>query len=228
MVELCIVFHFIFLVCAVNSASIDTEKMEAKRDACVDKVNAISSNIAVKAAQEAKAAENAQAPAGAAAAHQIKEELAEKAIEAAKAAQASLAGKIALVEELTREKDALRVVIAELLQSKAELERAINAELKALSEEKGLEKVLTTALHVAESTASDADHSVKGVGDELMEKEKVLHSALHRTQELSKEEQMARVDLDNTKLAARKAVQAATEAKANAMRNKRWVILNFS
>lgn len=120
MVELCIVFHFIFLVCAVNSASIDTEKMEEKRDACVDKVNAISSNIAVKAAQEAKAAENAQAPAGAAAAHQIKEELAEKAIEAAKAAQASLAGKIALVEELTREKDALRVVIAELLQSKGE------------------------------------------------------------------------------------------------------------
>lgn len=86
-----------------------------------------------------------------------------------------------------------------------------------------MEKVLTTALHVAESTASDADHSLKGVNDDLMEKEKVLHSALHRTQVLTKEEQVARVDLDNTKLAARKAVQAATEAKANAMRNKRRV-----
>lgn len=95
-----------------------------------------------------------------------------------------------------------------------------------MSEEKGLEKVLNTALHVAESTASDADHSLKGVNDDLMEKEKVLTSALHRTQVLTKEEQAARTDLDKTKMAARKAVQAATEAKANAMRNKRKVMMN--
>ncbi|KAL3265323.1 hypothetical protein HHI36_009531 [Cryptolaemus montrouzieri] len=224
MVDLCLVSQILLIIYSVKTASIAISKGGNKRDACVDKVNAISSNIAVKAAQEAKAAETAQAAAGAAAAHQIKEELAEKAIEAAKAAQASLAGKIALVEELSREKEALKLVITELLQSKGELERAINAELKSLSEEKGLEKVLNTALHVAESTASDADHSLKGIDDDLMEKEKVLQSALHRTQTLTKEEQAARSDLDNTKLAARKAVQAATEAKANAMRNKRRVL----
>lgn len=122
MVELCVVFQILSLICSVYTASIDVAKGDKKRDTCVDKVNAISSNIAVKAAQEAKAAENAQAPAGAAAAHQIKEELAEKAIEAAKAAQASLAGKIALVEELTREKDALKVVITELMNSKCKID----------------------------------------------------------------------------------------------------------
>lgn len=120
MVKLCSIFHNILLIYFTDAASIVVGKDDKKRDTCVDKVNAISSNIAVKAAQEAKAAENAQAPAGAAAAHQIKEELAEKAIEAAKAAQASLAGKIALVEELTREKDALKVVITELINSKCE------------------------------------------------------------------------------------------------------------
>lgn len=51
------------------------------------------SNIAQKAALEAKAAQDAQQQAGQQAAHQVKEQLAEKALEAAKAAEAALAGK---------------------------------------------------------------------------------------------------------------------------------------
>lgn len=50
------------------------------------------SSIAQKAAQEAKAASDAQAVAGQQAAHQVKSQLAEKALQAAKAAEAALAG----------------------------------------------------------------------------------------------------------------------------------------
>ncbi|KAK9875920.1 hypothetical protein WA026_009704 [Henosepilachna vigintioctopunctata] len=213
---------FLLVICA-NAAAPPFAKHEIKRGDCEDKVNAISSNIAVKAAEDAKAAEHAQAEAGAAAAHEVKEKLAEQAVEAAKAAQAALAGKVALVEELTREDEALKLVNSELLLSKAELEKAINAEMKSLSEEKGLEKVLNTALHVAESAATDADHAMKGVENDLIKKEKVLESALQHTEILEKEEKKAKSDLDSTKEATKNAIQAATDAKSNALRNKRRI-----
>lgn len=79
------------------------------------------------------------------------------------------------------------------------------------------------ALHVAESTSTNADTALRGIQDDLMEKERVLQSALYRTNVLTREEQCARQDVATTKCAARKAVMAASEAKANAMRVKRLV-----
>lgn len=90
---------------AINDASAN------HADNCVPSKNTEASNIAMKAAQEAKAAEDAQVPAGQQAARQVKEQLAEKAVEAAKAADAALAGKEALVQQLQEEIKEADVVV---------------------------------------------------------------------------------------------------------------------
>ncbi|XP_044748754.1 uncharacterized protein LOC123309618 isoform X2 [Coccinella septempunctata] len=199
------------------------EKVDSKdkREICADRMNLISSNIAIKAAEEAKAAEMAQYAAACQASHRVKEQLAEKAIEAAKAAQAAAAGKAALVDEIAREKEAVKVVIMELINSKNRIEQAIEGQFRALQEDKSALKVLLAALHIAQGTTTDADTVLRGIQDDLMEKERVLQCALHRTNVLTREEECARQDMQNTKCAVRKAVQSAAEAKANAMRVKR-------
>ncbi|XP_044748752.1 uncharacterized protein LOC123309617 [Coccinella septempunctata] len=194
---------------------------EDKRECCADRMNAISSNIAIKAAEEAKAAQYAQIPAACQAAHQVKEQLAEKAIEAAKAAQAALVGKVALVEELSREQEAVKIVLQEEVNSKLQLEHAINEGMKALAAVKTLLNVITSGLKLAETTAQNADCAVRGVDRDLQEKNILLQQALRAVEILTREEAMARNDLDTTKCAVRRAMQAAAAAKANAMRNKR-------
>lgn len=194
---------------------------DEKRECCADRMNAISSNIAIKAAEEAKAAQYAQIPAACQAAHQVKEQLAEKAIEAAKAAQAALAGKVALVEELTREKEAVKIVLQEEVNSKVQLEQAINEGMKALAGVKTLLNVITSGLKLAETTAKNADYSVRGVQEDLRDKNILLQQALRAVEILTREEAMARNDLETTKCAARKAVESAAEARSNAMRAKR-------
>ncbi|KAL3265321.1 hypothetical protein HHI36_009529 [Cryptolaemus montrouzieri] len=194
---------------------------DEKRGSCSDRMNAISSNIAIKAAEEAKAAQYAQMPAACQAAHQVKEQLAEKAIEAAKAAQAALAGKVALVEELIREKEAVKLVMQEEVNSKMQLEQSINEEIKALSGYKSLLNVLSTGHHLAETVATNADSSLRGVEEDLRQKDTLLQQAFHAVEILTRDEAMARNDLETTKCAARRAEQAAAAARANVMRTKR-------
>ncbi|XP_045481166.1 uncharacterized protein LOC123685492 [Harmonia axyridis] len=192
-----------------------------KREVCAERMNCISSNIALKAAAEAKAAENAQFGAANRAAFKIKEQLAEKAFEAAKAAQAAAAVKSALVEEIMRETEAVKVVILELMRSKRRIEQAIEGQLRALQSDKSAFNILVTALHVAQGTCANADSALGGIHNDLLEKERILQSALYRTNVLATEEQCARQDLATTKCAARNALIAANAARANAMRVKR-------
>jgi len=72
-----------------------------------------SSMIAMKAAQDAKAASEAQSAAGQAAAHHIKLELAEKAFQSAKAAEAALMGKQMMVDQLEQEVQEADAVVEE-------------------------------------------------------------------------------------------------------------------
>jgi hypothetical protein len=88
------------------------------------------SNIALKAAQEAKAAEDAQETAGKEASKQAKFQLAEKAIQAAKAAQAALSAKQSINEELERELRESEVVVQDLSSSIQQSEANANAGLK--------------------------------------------------------------------------------------------------
>lgn len=85
------------------------------------------SNIALKAAQEAKAAEEAQELAGKEASKQAKFQLAEKAIQAAKAAQAALAAKKLILEELERELREAEIVVQDLSSSIQQSESNANA-----------------------------------------------------------------------------------------------------
>ncbi|KAL3265322.1 hypothetical protein HHI36_009530 [Cryptolaemus montrouzieri] len=217
-----LIISFLEFILYIDSAEIEVDSMD-KRECCADRVNALSTNIAIKAAQEAKAAECAQYSAGIQAAYRVKEQLADKAIEAAKAAQAAAAVKAALIDEIVREREAVKMVILELTNSKTRIEQAIQDELKSLQGDKTTLKLLLTALHIAESTSANADTALRGIQDDLVEKERVLQSAMQRTNVLTREEECARRDLATTKLAARKAVLSAASAKANAMRAKRMV-----
>jgi len=71
------------------------------------------SNIALKAAQEAKKASDTQAPAALAAARQVKHQLADKAVAAAKAAEAALAGKQQILEQLQDEVHEAEIIVQE-------------------------------------------------------------------------------------------------------------------
>lgn len=134
-----------------NMAEIQVDAKD-KREVCADRMNSFSSNIAIKAAEEAKAAVNAQYAAGCQAAHRVKEQLAEKAMEAAKAAQAAAAGKAALVDEISREKEAVKVVIMELMNSKRRIEQAIEGQLRALQGDKSALKVSSRLIIQIEET----------------------------------------------------------------------------
>jgi len=75
------------------------------------------SNIAQKAAQEARAASDAQMAAAEAAAMQVKSELAERAAQSARAAEAALAGKQQIVEQLQQEMCEADAVVTEITAS---------------------------------------------------------------------------------------------------------------
>lgn len=194
---------------------------EAKRECCADRMNAIATNIAIKAAQDAKAAQFAQNNAACQAAFQVKKQLADKAVEAAKAAQAALVGKVALVEELTREQQAVTIVLQEEVNSKLQLEQAINEGMKALAGVDSLINIIRSGLQLAQTTSTNADSALTGVQRELCDKKCLLNQAYHAVDILGKEEARAINDLETTKCAVRRAVQAAVAAKANAMRAKR-------
>jgi len=90
-----------------------------------------SSMIAMKAAQDAKAASEAQSAAGQAAAHHIKLELAEKAFQSAKAAEAALMGKQMMVDQLEQEVQEADAVVEEETNSIHHTEANMNAAVDA-------------------------------------------------------------------------------------------------
>lgn len=173
-------------------------------------------NIALKAAQEAKAAEEAQEGAGKEASKQAKFQLAEKAIQAAKAAQAALSAKQAILDELERELREAEMVVQDLSSSIQQSEANANAALKAYQQAQTQLKMLTELIQVAQSTVGNGEQAAQGSQQELNEKTQLLEAAKNRVEKLLRELKAARGDFTNTKKEAYKASMAAKEAKQNA------------
>ncbi|XP_076376189.1 uncharacterized protein LOC117229444 isoform X1 [Megalopta genalis] len=180
-----------------------------------------SSSLAQKAAQEAKAASDAQNIAGQQAAHQVKTQLAEKAVHAAKAVDEVLSRKKMLVAELQEEVKEAQSVVQEETSSLDREQSNVNAALQAARQSQDQLKTLSHAVQTAKANAANAQAAASGVQKTLREKEELLDAARRRVDELSNQLKVARQELTNTNRAAAKANAAATEAKANASRNKR-------
>lgn len=174
------------------------------------------SNIALKAAQEAMAAENAQEMAGKEASKQAKFQLAEKAIQAAKASQAALSAKQSIVEELERELRESEVVVQDLSSSIQQSEANANAALRAAQQAAAQLKMLTEAVQSSQSNLGNSEQAAQGAQQELSEKTQLLEAAKNRVEQLLRELKTARADYANTKQAAYKAMSAAKQAKSNA------------
>lgn len=178
-------------------------------------------NIALKAAQEAQAAENAQEMAGKEASKQAKFQLAEKAIQAAKASQAALSAKQSIVEQLERELRESEVVVQDLSSSIQQSEANANAALRAAQQAASQLKMLTEAVQSSQSNLGNSEQAAQGAQQELSEKSQLLEAAKNRVEQLLRELKTARSDYANTKQAAYKAMSAAKQAKSNASRVRR-------
>lgn len=152
-------------------------------------------NIALKAAQEAKAAADAQQREGLQAAHRAKEQLAEKAMEASKAAEAALAGKQELVEQLDNEIQEAKTLVQD--------------EQANLQELQGTEK--------GSCKKSQAN------AQQLSEKKQLVDATYAKIGKLKKRLEVAKTELNSTREAAKKASAAAHQARENVMIDKRKI-----
>lgn len=174
------------------------------------------SNIALKAAQEAMAAESAQETAGKEASKQAKFQLAEKAIQAAKAGQAALSAKQSIVEQLERELRESEVVVQDMSSSIQQSEVNTGAALRAAQQAAAQLKMLTEAVQTAQSNLANSEQAAQGAQQELAEKTQLLEAAKNRVEALLRELKAVRADYASTKQAAYKAASAAKQAKSNA------------
>lgn len=76
-------------------------------------------------------------------------------------------------------------------------------------------------MQTAKANVANSQAAASGAQKSMREKEELLDAAKRRVEELSNQLKSARQELANTNRAAVKASAAATEAKANANRNKR-------
>ncbi|KAF7987270.1 hypothetical protein HCN44_003032 [Aphidius gifuensis] len=177
--------------------------------------------MAVKAAQDAKAAVDAQLIAGQQAAHQVKLQIAEKAKDAAKMAETALSGREAVVGQLQQEVKEAEAVVREEIISIKTTKSHVQSSIQAAREAQQELKTLTQAYHIALLNVANADKSARGAQHDFIEKKQLLEAANHRQIELAKRMNYAQNELERTKEASIKATASAQEAKINASRNKR-------
>ncbi|XP_043654906.1 uncharacterized protein LOC122621188 [Drosophila teissieri] len=178
-------------------------------------------NIAQKAAQEAKKASDTQAPAALAAARQVKHQLAEKAIAAAKAAEAALAGKQQIMEQLQDEVHEAEIIVQEETYSLVGSQSNVNAAMATAKQCQTLLKSLRGSVKVAEDAVSNAEAAASGAQQELCEKNQLVETARQRAELLMQQFRSAKLDYTNTKKAAYRAACAASEARNKAVRDRR-------
>ncbi|EDV53616.1 uncharacterized protein LOC6554315 [Drosophila erecta] len=179
------------------------------------------SNIAQKAAQEAKKASDTQAPAALAAARQVKHQLAEKAIAAAKAAEAALAGKQQIMEQLQDEVQEAEIIVQEETYSLVSSQSNVNAAVCTAKQCQTLLNSLRGSVKVAEEALNNAEAAASGAQQELCEKNQLVDTARQRTEMLMQQLRSAKLDYTNTKKAAYRAACAASEARNKAVRDRR-------
>ncbi|KRF79689.1 uncharacterized protein CG45076 [Drosophila virilis] len=175
-----------------------------------------SSSIAMKAAQDAKAANEAQHAAGQLAAQHIKQELAEKAFQSAKAAEAALTGKQMVVQQLEQEMQEANAVVEEETVSLQNTEANMNAAIEAARAATSQFEALTALHKTIKENLSNIQTVAMGSQQEMTAKVQLLEAARNRLGSLSKQLHSAREDYEKTKQAAYKAACAAVEAKQKA------------
>ncbi|XP_041449236.1 uncharacterized protein LOC111079372 isoform X2 [Drosophila obscura] len=175
-----------------------------------------SSAIAIQAAQDAKAANEAQGAAGLAAAQHIKLELAEKAFQSAKAAEAALMGKQMMVDQLEQEVNEAGAVIEQentaLQGSEMNMKAAMDASRLATQQYQAFSELHKTF----EQNLQNIQAVAIGVQQEMASKTQLLEAAQNRITLLRKQLQVAHEDYEKTKQAAYKAACAAVEARQKA------------
>ncbi|XP_016927903.2 tol-Pal system protein TolA [Drosophila suzukii] len=175
-----------------------------------------SSMIAMKAAQDAKAASEAQSAAGQAAAHHIKLELAEKAFQSAKAAEAALMGKQMMVDQLEQEVQEADAVVEEETNSIHHTEANMNAAVDAVKVATQQFETISELQKTAKEVLANIQAVALGTQQEMAAKTQLLEAARNRMGLLQKQLLSAHDDYEKTKQAAYKAACAAVEAKQRA------------
>ncbi|KAH8313293.1 hypothetical protein KR067_003750 [Drosophila pandora] len=177
--------------------------------------------IAQKAAKEAKLASESQQPAALAAAHQVRVQLADKAIQAAKAAEAALAGKEQIVEQLQEEVHEADMVVQEESASVVNSQANLNAACTSAKQARLLLETLQNTIKIAEEALCNAESAAMGAKDELCEKTQLVEAARNRAEILAQHLCAAKADYANTKKAAYSAACAASEARSKVDRDRR-------
>lgn len=179
------------------------------------------SNIAQKAAQEARAASDAQMAAAEAAAQQVKCELAERAAQSARAAEAALAGKQQIVEQLETEMVEAESVVNEITTSLQSTQNNANLAMQAAVEAQNQLHQLKCLVSSAAANLASIENVANGCQQELAEKTQLLEAAKNRYECLGGQIREAKSDYEKTKKAAYKAACSAVEAKQKASRTSR-------
>ncbi|KAH8234334.1 hypothetical protein KR038_007714, partial [Drosophila bunnanda] len=175
-----------------------------------------SSAIAQQAAQDAKAASEAQSAAGCAAAQHIKAELAEKAFQSAKAAEAALLGKEQMVEQLERETQEANAVIKGETAALQAIETNMNTAVEATKAATQQFETLSELVASAKGSLANIQSVAFGLQQEMEAKTQLLQAARSRLATFQKQLSCAHEDYEKTKQAAYRAACAAVEAKQKA------------
>ncbi|XP_068153439.1 uncharacterized protein CG45076 [Drosophila tropicalis] len=179
------------------------------------------SGIALKAAQEAKQANEDMVGAVKAASDKIKIEYAEKAAAAAKAAEAVLAGKAQVLEQLEMEVREAEIVVQEETQELCAAEGNTQLAQKAHSQAQEELKLLLAGLKLARENYDTSEQVSSVCQQSLSDKTILLEAAQNRVGVLLRQLSEARSDYNKTKKAAYKALCAAQEAKERIDRTRR-------
>ncbi|EDW24385.1 GL24119 [Drosophila persimilis] len=183
------------------------------------------SNIAQKAAQEAKDASDSQILAAEDAARHVKQQLADKALAAANAAEAALAGKQQIVEQLESEVHEGELVVQEEGAALQTTQSTAAAAAQA-ADMAGIQvKTVSEAVKNAQANVANSEVVSNGAQQELSEKQQLVEAAKKRVELLIKQLECAKNDFKKTKKLAEKAACAAQEARQRASRERRRVEL---
>ncbi|KAI5746642.1 hypothetical protein M8J77_005872 [Diaphorina citri] len=172
--------------------------------------------IAMRAAEEAKAASQAQNSAGLQAAREVKLQLAEKAQRAANAAQAALSEKQNEMHMLEDQMHDAETVMLEEHDSLNQTRQNVDTAAKTVENAKEQYRALETAMKLSKQTITSAEELAQGAQHELNEKIKLMTAAKSKVSELERELEKAKKEFLNTRESALRAAEAAKEAQMNA------------
>lgn len=178
-------------------------------------------NIAQHAAQEAVHAYGTQQCAAAEVAHQVKQQLADKALIAAKAAEAALAGKQQMVDQLESELCESESALQQEKASIANTQSHVQAIFRTAQQTQHLLEALQSIVKLAEENLACARAAVNGGQHEMAEKASLIEAAQRRVDSLIKLLKQARAELDCIKKSTYKAICAAAEARQKVNKDRR-------